>query len=82
MIRSTGAMIYDLFRTKHLLSNIIRNLLRCLLLMRVYSTGNTADIISGVHGAWVHLKGGSVWDFAAGALAVQEVKVTKEGHQA
>ncbi|CAM9454649.1 unnamed protein product [Sphacelaria rigidula] len=36
------------------------------------STGNTADILSGVHGAWIHLKGGSVWDFAAGALAVQE----------
>eukprot|EP00752_Nemacystus_decipiens_P005065 g4599.t1 len=36
------------------------------------STGNTADILSGVHGAWVHLKGGSVWDFAAGVLAVEE----------
>eukprot|EP00903_Cladosiphon_okamuranus_P014217 g13208.t2 len=36
------------------------------------STGNTVDILSGVHGAWVHLKGGSVWDFAAGVLAVEE----------
>ncbi|CAM9551516.1 unnamed protein product, partial [Hapterophycus canaliculatus] len=36
------------------------------------STGNTADVLSGVHGAWVHLKGGSVWDFAAGSLAVEE----------
>lgn len=53
-----------------------------MLLVCAFSTGNTADILSGVHGAWVHLKAGSVWDFAAGALAVQEVKAKTRGRQA
>ncbi|CAM9491877.1 unnamed protein product, partial [Ascophyllum nodosum] len=55
------------------LQRLLRLVNHCMGIRNLFSsTGNTADVLSGVHGAWVHLKGGSVWDFAAGALAIKE----------
>ncbi|CAM9737446.1 unnamed protein product, partial [Heterosigma akashiwo] len=36
------------------------------------SVGNLVDLLEGHTGAFVHLRGASVWDLAAGALAVEE----------
>lgn len=42
-------------------------------LRNVFSTtGNTADFVSGITGAFLHLRGGWIWDFAPTALCVEE----------
>ncbi|CAN0466816.1 unnamed protein product, partial [Phaeothamnion confervicola] len=63
-----GAFVPD-----HRLRRLLLLVHHCLGVRNVFaSVGNTADMLSSVTGCWAHLGGGKIWDFAAGALAVEE----------